>query len=314
MGMLVEGKWHDVWYDTKSTQGKFVRQDSCFRDFISNEANAHFPPEANRYHLYISLACPWAHRTVIFRQLKKLNDIISLSVVDPYMLENGWQFSDVKDAIPDSVNHCRYMHEVYTLAKPDYTGRVTVPVVWDKKHKTIVSNESAEIIRMFNSEFNDLTGNSDDYYPKALRPEIDEINNFVYHNINNGVYRCGFATEQAPYEEAYDQLFNALDELEKRLNKQSYLVGSQITEADWRLFTTLIRFDAVYSSHFKCNKKRISDYPHLQKYLLTLYQVPGIAETVNFDHIKKHYFYSHKQINPTQIVPKGPDLAFPSTG
>ena len=297
MGLLIDGKWHDQWYDTEKTGGKFVRKESQFRNWISADGNTGFKAEVNRYHLYISLACPWASRTVIFRKLKGLEDIISLSKVDPLMLEQGWQLDD---------NH--YIHELYTTTEKNYTGRVTVPVLWDKKQNTIVNNESAEIIRMLNSEFNALTNNNDDYYPQHLRKDIDAINEGVYKYINNGVYKCGFATEQAVYEEAFDELFAELEKLEKHLSKQRYLVKGQITEADWRLFITLIRFDVVYYSHFKCNLKQLRDYHHLHHYMLELYQYPGIADTVDFDDIKRHYYMSQKTINPTGIVPKGPLL------
>ena len=308
MGLLVDGKWQDTWYETKSTGGRFVRKDSSFRDWIRADGSTAFTPEPGRYHLYVSLACPWAHRTLIFRKLKGLEDAISVSVVDPYMLENGWTFSDAPGAIPDHVNHATYLHEIYTKADPSYTGRVTVPVLWDKKNGTIVSNESSEIIRMLNSEFGDLASDDVDYYPEALREEIDEINDFVYPRINNGVYRCGFATTQEAYDEAFEELFSALDELDARLATQRYLVGDRITEADWRLFTTLVRFDPVYVGHFKCNQQRIADYEHLSGYLRELYQMPGIKETVDLDHIKQHYYGSHETINPTRVVPRGPAL------
>lgn len=303
MGKLVEGVWHDVWYDTKSSGGKFVREDAGFRNGIENKPDAPFQPESSRYHLYVSLACPWAHRTLIMRELKGLADHIDVTVVSPDMLENGWEFSQ-----PEPLFGFTKLHQIYTQAKSDYSGRVTVPTLWDKKTNTIVSNESSEILRMFNSEFNDLTGNTDDYYPQALRSEIDEWNEFVYPNINNGVYRTGFSTTQEAYEEAFDGLFTALDKVEQHLSQSKYLVGEQITEADWRLFTTLIRFDAVYVGHFKCNLKRIADYSNIQGYMKALYQVPGVKETVNFEHIKRHYYFSHKGINPTQVIPKGPEL------
>ena len=303
MGKLVEGVWHDVWYDTKSSDGKFVREESGFRDWIEDAPDAKFAPESGRYHLYVSLACPWAHRTLIFRELKGLTEHIDVTVVCPDMLSEGWLMG-----LPEPLFGHTRMHQIYTQAKTDYTGRVTVPVLWDKKTNTIVSNESSEIIRMFNSAFNSLTGNYDDYYPKALRAEVDRWNDYIYPNINNGVYRCGFATNQQAYQEAYDSLFNALDEVEARLSTHRYLAGNQITEADWRLFTTLIRFDAVYVGHFKCNKKRIQDYPHLQGYLKELFQVEGIKQTTDFYHIKRHYYFSHTQLNPTQIVPEGPEL------
>lgn len=303
MGKLVEGVWHDVWYDTKSNKGKFVREDAGFRDWVTNQPDAKFQPESGRYHLYVSLACPWAHRTLIFRQLKQLETHIDVTVVCPDMMSEGWQMG-----LPEPLFGHTCMHQIYTQAKPDYTGRVTVPVLWDKKHNTIVSNESSEIIRMFNSEFNELTGNHDDYYPQALADVIDEWNEFIYPNINNGVYRCGFATTQEAYQEAFDQLFSALDKVEAHLATHRYLAGAQITEADWRLFTTLIRFDAVYVGHFKCNKQRIADNPNLNSYMKELYQVPGVKETTDFYHIKRHYYFSHTGINPTQIVPKGPEL------
>ncbi|WP_417868460.1 glutathione S-transferase family protein [Vibrio furnissii] len=303
MGKLVEGVWQNVWYDTKSSGGHFVREDAGFRGWIDNDADAQFAPEPGRYHLYVSLACPWAHRTLIFRALKQLEAYIDVTIVCPDMMSDGWQFG-----IPEPLFGHTKLHQVYTQAKADYTGRVTVPVLWDKKTNTIVSNESSEIIRMFNSAFNALTGNEEDYYPEHLRALIDEWNEYIYPNINNGVYRCGFATTQEAYEEAYESLFAALDKVESHLATHRYLAGNVITEADWRLFTTLIRFDAVYVGHFKCNKKRIADYPHLNGYLKELYQVPGVKETTDFYHIKRHYYFSHTTINPTQIVPVGPDL------
>ena len=301
MGLLVDGKWVDEWYDTTSTGGKFVRKDSAFRSFIGEGA---FKAEANRYHLYISHACPWAHRTAIFRTLKGLKAIIPITVVNALMAENGWTLSE------DQVNKKSFLHEVYTKANPEYTGRVTVPVLWDKKENTIVNNESSEIIRMFNTAFKNLTGDTHDYYPQNLQSEIDEINTYVYKTINNGVYKAGFATSQSVYEEEVQALFKALDTLEKRLSTQRYLVGNTLTEADWRLFTTLIRFDPVYVGHFKCNIKRIADYPNLSDYIRELYQVDGIKETINLDHIKTHYYASHSTINPTGIVPVGPVIDF----
>ncbi|ELD1796803.1 glutathione S-transferase family protein [Vibrio fluvialis] len=303
MGKLIEGVWQDVWYDTKSSSGRFVREDAGFRGWIENKADAQFAPESGRYHLYVSLACPWAHRTLIFRSLKQLQEHIDVTIVCPDMMSEGWKFG-----IPEPLFGHTKMHQIYTQAKSDYTGRVTVPVLWDKKTQTIVSNESSEIIRMFNSAFNKLTGNDDDYYPQHLRPLIDEWNTFIYPNINNGVYRCGFATTQEAYEEAYDSLFDALDKVEAHLATHRYLAGSVITEADWRLFTTLIRFDAVYVGHFKCNKKRIADYPNLNGYMKELYQITGVKETTDFYHIKRHYYFSHTTINPTQVVPVGPEL------
>ncbi|AFY69279.1 Glutathione transferase [Thalassoporum mexicanum PCC 7367] len=310
MGLLVEGVWRDQWYDTSKTGGKFVRQSSSFRNQITADGSGGFKAEADRYHLYVSLACPWAHRTLIFRKLKGLTDLISVSVVNPLMLEHGWTFDPAPGVIADSVNGASYLHQVYTKAQPDYTGRVTVPVLWDKETSTIVNNESAEIIRLFNREFAAFSSNDLDFCPDDLVAEIDEINEFVYDNINNGVYKCGFATTQAAYAEAFASLFDALDKLEARLSKQRYLVGDRLTEADWRLFTTLVRFDPVYVGHFKCNKQRIADYPNLSNYLRELYQYGDVAETVNLDHIKQHYYASHKTINPTGIIPIGPDLNY----
>ena len=310
MGLLVNGKWKDQWYDTSKTGGKFVRSKSQFENQIINDENAEFKPESNRYHLYISHACPWAHRTLIFRKLKNLEEHISISVVHPLMLDKGWTFQKGEDVIPDSILGSNYMHQIYTAAQKNYTGRVTVPVLWDKKKNTIVNNESSQIIRIFNSAFNNLTGNEDDYYPEKIRDQIDEINNDVYHNINNGVYKTGFATTKEAYEETFDALFKSLDNIEKILTITNFLIGNIITEADWRLFTTLIRFDAVYFGHFKCNKRRISDYPKIYKYLQKLFNIRGIKETIFMDHIKKHYYASHTMINPTGIVPKGPDLFF----
>ncbi len=309
MGRLVDGVWSDEWYDTKSTGGRFVRKESAFRDPVRADGSTRFAPEAGRYHLYVSLACPWAHRTLIFRKLKGLEDAISLSVVDPYMGAGGWEFGSSEGCIPDPIHGAKFLHEVYTKADPHYTGRVTVPVLWDREHGTIVNNESSELIRMFNTEFDAIAAHPElDFYPEALRAEIDETNAFVYPNVNNGVYRCGFATTQDAYEEAFAQLFGALDQLEERLGRQRYLVGDRITEADWRLFTTLVRFDAVYVGHFKCNLRRIADMPNLSGYLRELYQVPGVAETVNMTHIKRHYYESHGTINPTGVVPVGPEL------
>tara|TARA_R110000824_G_scaffold390760_7_gene587704 strand:- start:7805 stop:8797 length:993 start_codon:yes stop_codon:yes gene_type:complete len=315
MGQLVEGQWHDEWYDTKSTGGRFVRQDAGFRNWVTSDGAAGptgtggFKGEAGRYHLYVSLACPWAHRTLIVRHLKNLEDKISLTIVDPLMLSEGWTIKgDFADTLPDSVNGKSRMYEVYAAAKPDYTGRVTVPVLWDRQQNTIVSNESADIIRMFNSAFDHLEGvNAElDLYPADLRSEIDAVNASVYDRVNNGVYKSGFATTQSAYEEAVTALFDELDALEARLSKQPYLAGDRITEADWRLFTTLIRFDAVYHGHFKCNLRRIADYPALSNYTRALYQTARVSDTVNFAHIKHHYYASHRMINPTGIVPKGP--------
>lgn len=314
MGLLIDGIWHDSWYDTKKSDGKFVREDARFRNWITPDGAAGssgsggFKAEAGRYHLYVSLACPWAHRTVIFRKLKGLEDLIGLTVVHPHMLENGWEFD--KDSGGDPIGGHDFLHQLYTSVAPDYSGRVTVPVLWDKKTNTIVSNESSEIIRMFNSAFDHLTGNTLDFYPKALRSGIDALNDFVYPRINNGVYRAGFATTQAAYEEAFDSLFAALDEIETRLSASRFLIGDTQTEADWRLFTTLIRFDAVYHGHFKTNLKRIEDYPNISNYVRDLYQTPGVAGTVDFRHIKEHYYVSQRTINPTQVVPNGPVLNY----
>lgn len=316
MGMLVDGVWKDVWYDTKSTQGHFKRTVTSFRNWLTADGAAGptgaggFKAEAGRYHLYVSLACPWAHRTLIFRKLKKLEDLISVSVVHPLMLEHGWTFEQDDAATGDQLMGLDYLWQVYVKADHAYSGRVTVPVLWDKQQNTIVSNESAEIIRMFNSAFNAITGDDQDFYPQALRSEIDALNSRIYDTVNNGVYKAGFATTQAAYEEALGPLFESLDMLEERLSKQRYLLGDQLTEADWRLFTTLVRFDAVYVGHFKCNLHRIVDYPALSAYLRDLYQVPGVAETVNIDHIKRHYYGSHKTINPTGVIPVGPLLDF----
>jgi len=316
MGLLVEGKWQDRWYDTKSTGGKFVRSNSQWRDWITVDGKPGegrtrgFKAEPGRYHLYVSLACPWAHRTLIFRALKKLEHIISVSVVHHHMGENGWTFRSDDGATGDTLYGLDYLHQIYTMADPTYSGRVTVPVLWDKKDKTIVSNESSEIIRMLNQAFDEWGDASVDFYPEALRGEIDAVNELVYPSINNGVYRAGFATTQAAYEEAFNELFAGLDTLEDRLSRQRYLVGDRLTEADWRLFTTLVRFDPVYVGHFKTNLRRIADYPNLSNYLRELYQVPGVAETVNMLHVKAHYYGSHTGINPTGIVPVGPEMDF----
>lgn len=316
MGRLVDGVWQDVWYDTRSTGGHFKRADSSFRNWVTADGapgptgDGGFKAEAGRYHLYVSLACPWAHRTLIFRTLKKLEDLISVSVVHPLMVEQGWEFrpEDDADATADPLFGAKTLWQVYVKADPHYSGRVTVPVLWDKQKNTVVSNESSEIIRMFNSAFDGLTGSTDDYCPTDLLPEIDEINRLVYDSVNNGVYKAGFATTQEAYAQNVTTLFETLDILEERLGKQRYLVGNRLTEADWRLFTTLVRFDAVYVGHFKCNIRRIADYANLSTYLRDLYQVSGVAETVNMRHIKEHYYRSHKTINPTGVVPLGPVL------
>ncbi|WP_305458141.1 glutathione S-transferase family protein [Photobacterium leiognathi] len=316
MGLLVDGKWHTDWYDTKSTGGKFERKASSFRNWITKDGSAGitgeagFKAEPNRYHLYVSLACPWAHRAIIYRQLKGLDSMIPMSVVNAYMGENGWNFEAGDGIVADPIFNAQFLHQIYTQADPDYTGRVTVPVLWDKHKQTIVSNESADIIRMLNSAFDDVGAVKVDFYPQALRQQIDELNDFVYANINNGVYRAGFATTQEAYDEAVIALFDALEVIEQRLSTQRYLLGEHITEADWRLFTTLVRFDAVYVGHFKCNLKRIVDFPHLWGYVRDLYQVEGVAQTVDIDYIKAHYYGSHETINPTRIIPKGPELDF----
>jgi putative glutathione S-transferase len=317
MGMLVKGKLVDNWLDKEIEEGEFNRMESTFRNWVTFDGSAGptgaggFKAEANRYHLYVSAACPWAHRTVIFRKLKKLEHIIGLSIVEPDMLNEGWTFAEAGRYI-DHLHGYKFMHEIYTHANKEFTGQITVPVLWDEKLETIVNNESSEIIRMLNSAFNQFTDVKTDYYPKPLRQKIDEVNQPIYDNINNGVYRCGFATMQAVYEKAYDRLFNELDRVEESLSNKRYLLGDRITEADWRLFTTLIRFDAVYVGHFKCNLKRIADYPNLSNYLRELYQLPGVAETVDIDYIKRHYYYSHTSVNPTQLIPKGPALNFDS--
>jgi len=318
MGLLIDGKWHDKWYDTDKTGGKFEREAARFRNWVTADGSpgpdgeGGFKAESGRYHLYVSMACPWAHRTLIFRKLKGLEKHISVSVVHPDMVENGWEFRPDSEQHRDHLHGFRFMHQVYTKAAPEYSGRVTVPTLWDKKKETIASNESAEIIRMFNSAFDGLEGvRTDlDFYPGELQEEIDSVNARVYDTVNNGVYKAGFATAQDKYEEAYNALFDSLDWLEERLSSQRYLVGGRLTEADWRLFTTLIRFDAVYYSHFKCNRQRISDFPALSAYLRDLYQVPGVAETVDIGQIKRHYYVSQRTINPTRIVPVGPALDF----
>ena len=314
MGLLVDGKWQDRWYSTAETGGKFVRKESQFRNWVTRDGapgpsgTGGFKAEPGRYHLYVSYACPWAHRTLIFRALKKLEDIVSVSVVHHFMGEHGWTFLAEDGATGDTLYGFDYLHQLYTRADPGYSGRVTVPVLWDKKLQTIVSNESSEIIRMLNSAFDEWGDASLDLYPERLRGEIDRINALVYPAVNNGVYRAGFATTQQAYEEAFGELFAALDTLDARLGRQRYLAGDVVTEADWRLFTTLVRFDPVYVGHFKCNLRRIADYSNLSNYLRELYQMPGVAETVNMHHIKAHYYGSHEMINPTRIVPVGPEI------
>lgn len=312
MGLLQNGQWVDRWYDTKASKGRFVRNDAQFRNWVTTDGapgpsgNGGFEAEAGRYHLYISNACPWAHRTMIFRSLKGLADMITISVVHWYMGEQGWTFEKGEGVISDQVNDSVYVHQIYTAADPDYSGRVTVPVLWDKKTKTIVSNESSEIIRMFNSAFDEVGATPGDYYPENLRTQIDALNTRIYDTLNNGVYKSGFATTQDAYEEAVVPLFETLDWLEDILAEQRYLTGDTLTEADWRLFTTLIRFDPVYVGHFKCNLKRIADYPNLSAYVRDLYQHENVSDTVNMGHIKSHYYGSHPSVNPTGIVPLGP--------
>lgn len=308
MGLLVDGNWYDKWYDTESTGGRFVRSESQYREWINAPGSgARFEAEADRYHLYVSLACPWAHRTLILRALKGLEEMISVSVVHPLMLDNGWTFDPgFEGATGDTLYESSFMHQIYTRDKADYSGRVTVPVLWDKKRECIVNNESSDIIRMLNTAFDELGAKAGNYYPEALREEIDEVNQRVYDRVNNGVYRAGFATSQEAYEEAVTDLFAELDWLEGRLSTQRYLVGGELTEADIRLFTTLIRFDPVYVSHFKCDRNRIADYPVLSAYLRDIYQHPGVAETVDLDHIRHHYYCSHPTINPSGVIPVGP--------
>ena len=314
MGLLIDGKWHDEWYDTESSKGRFIRSESRFRNWVTRDGSpgpsgtGGFKAEAGRYHLYVSHACPWANRTMIYRSIKGLEGVISHSVVHWHLGEHGWTFEPGDGVIPDPLHNAQYCYELYTVADPVYSGRVTVPVLWDKRQNTIVSNESSEIIRMFNSEFDNAGAGPGDYYPEHLRDEIDAINERVFGTLNNGVYRAGFATTQEAYEEALYPLFDTLDWLEGRLQEQRYLTGNRITEADWRLFTTLIRFDPVYVGHFKCNIRRLIDYPNLWAYTRDLYQQPGIAETINMEHIKKSYFGSHETVNPTGIVPAGPDF------
>jgi putative glutathione S-transferase len=311
MGMLIQGVWHDVWYDTRKTDGAFVRVDSAFHDRVTADGSSGFRAEPGRYHLYVSLACPWAHRTLIIRALKGLESILPISVVDPFMGAKGWTFTNGPGCIPDTVNGATRLYELYVRTKADYTGRVTVPVLWDVKTGRIVNNESSEIVQMLNREFDSFaTRRVPDLYPDSLRADIERWNTRIYHTVNNGVYRSGFATTQEKYEEAVTELFDTFDVLEQHLAAHRYLCGSQITEADWRLFPTLVRFDAVYHGHFKCNLRRLIDYPRLWAYARDLYQVPGVAATVNLSHIKEHYYRSHESINPTRIVPKGPLLDF----
>jgi putative glutathione S-transferase len=314
MGLLVDGVWQDKWYETESQKGHFVRSESRFRNWVTADGasgpsgEGGFKAEAGRYHLYVSYACPWAHRALIFRALKGLESMISLSVVNWHMGDRGWTFERGPGVIPDPFHHAKMLADVYIAADAKYSGRVTVPVLWDKQRGTIVNNESAEIIRMLNGAFDGLGATPGDYYPQDLRAEIDPLNERIYATVNNGVYKAGFATTQAAYEEALTPLFETLDWLEDRLASRRYLCGDRLTEADWRLFTTLLRFDPVYVGHFKCNIRRIADYPRLSAYLAALLGVPGVRGTVHLDHIKNHYYGSHKTINPTGIVPVGPKL------
>lgn len=317
MGQLVDGTWHDVWYDTKSTGGAFKRSTAAFRNWITADGSAGpsgeagFEAESGRYHLYVSYACPWAHRALVFRKLKGLEDHISISAVHPHMMGDGWTFeTDDHGATGDDLYGLTFARDIYTKAVPDVSGRVTVPILWDKERETIVSNESSEIIRMFNSAFDGITGNTDDYWPEELRAPIEEVNARIYDTVNNGVYKSGFATSQDAYDAAVGPLFDSLDWVEDRLGQGRYLMGDRLTEADWRLWTTLIRFDAVYHLHFKCNKKRIVDYPNLWGFTRDLYQMDGIAQTVNMNHIVRHYHYSHDSINPSRIIPVNPELDF----
>lgn len=312
MSLLINGEMQTNWFEKEHEDGAFKRMKSTFRNWVTVDGkagptgDAGFKAEAGRYHLYVSYACPWAHRTLIFRNLKKLQDIVSVSVVDPRMGDSGWSFGNFPGATDDHVNGASYLYENYLKAQNDFTGIVTVPVLWDKQQQTIVNNESSEIIRMLNSQFDQWGDDSVDFYPVALRADIEQINQDVYHKINNGVYKCGFATTQDAYDKAYDELFAALDEVDERLSGQRYLVGKQITEADWRLFVTLLRFDVVYYNLFKCSKRRIEDFPALSQYRRELYQWPGIEQTINMDHIKTHYYYSLIQLNPSRIIPRGP--------
>ncbi|MFU8764220.1 MAG: glutathione S-transferase family protein [Haliea sp.] len=318
MGMLVNGRWKDVWYDTDGNAGRFERESARFRHWVTADGSAGpsgdsgYAAESGRYHLYVSLACPWAHRTLIVRTLKGLEALIDVSVVSPLMLDQGWTYTEAEDSSGDLVNGHQFHHQVYTRANPDYTGRVTVPVLWDRQRDTIVSNESADIIRMLNSAFDGLTGNTLDLYPERFRENIEQWNERIYPAVNNGVYRAGFATTQEAYEEAYRELFAELDHIDAHLGTHRYLTGSELTEADVRLFTTLIRFDAVYHGHFKCNRQRLEDYRNIPGYIRDIYQLPGIADTVDFYHIKTHYYASHRNINPTGIVPAGPDIDYAS--
>lgn len=312
MGLLIDGEWHDQWYDTKASGGRFIRSESQFRNWITADGapgpsgEGGFKAEPGRYHLYVSLACPWAHRVLIMRALKGLDAMLPISVVHWLMAEKGWTFAPGPGVVPDPLHHADYLYEVYVAAQPGYSGRVTVPVLWDKERRTIVNNESAEIIRMLTDAFDAVGAKPGDYYPAALRAQIDAVNARVYDGVNNGVYKAGFATSQTAYDEAVAGVFETLDWIEERLSRQRYLLGGQLTEADIRLFTTLVRFDEVYHGHFKCNRRRIVDYPNVWGFTREMFQLPGVAATVNMAHIKHHYYESHRTINPTGIVPVGP--------
>jgi putative glutathione S-transferase len=309
MGLLIEGQWSDQWYDTENNKGQFIRSESKFRNWISRDGETGYRAEKDRYHLYVSLACPWAHRALIMRELKGLQDLISVSVVNPLMHEMGWTFgNDFPGATGDHLYAKEYLHQIYTQSEPLCSSRVTVPVLWDKKQKVIVNNESSDIIRMFNSVFDHLDATAGDFYPAELQTEIDSVNEFVYDSVNNGVYRAGFATSQEAYEQAVKGVFSALETLENRLSQQRYLLGDRFTEADIRLFTTLIRFDPVYVTHFKCDLKRIADYPSLSGYLREIYQMEGVSGTVDMAHIRHHYYRSHTTINPTGVISIGPEF------
>ena len=291
----------------QTIDGQYDRQEDAFRDWVTDDGNSRYPAKKGRYHLYVSWACPWAHRTIIVRSLKRLENVVGMTVVDPIRDNRGWAFRNGPGHTTDPVNGFQFLREAYIVTDPHFQSRVTVPVLWDSEAKRIVSNSDDDIMRMFNQVFHQFTDSPIDLYPEDLRPEIDQLNAFIYENINNGVYRAGFATSQFAYEQAVKKLFDALDQMENRLSTQRYLLGTRIVESDWRFFVTLIRFDAVYHGHFKCNIRRIVDYPHLFGYLKDLYQQEGIADTVNFDHIKRHYYTTHDDINPTGIVPLGPE-------
>ncbi|MFE2776785.1 glutathione S-transferase family protein [Aerococcus urinaeequi] len=315
MGLLVDGVWKDQWYDTESTGGRFVRKDSQFRNWITTDGapgpsgEGDFKAEAGRYHLYVSLACPWASRTLMLRKLKGLEDMISISIVNPIMLENGWTFAPDQGVIPDPILNADFLHQVYTHADPNYTGRVTVPVLYDKEKDTIVNNESSDIMLMLNSAFDEIGAIEGDYYPEELRDQIKEMDDFVYPNINNGVYKAGFATDQAVYEEEVSHVFDALEKLDGILADKKFLLGDKLTTSDIRLFPTLIRFEHVYYGHFKCNIKHLTDFENVWRYTREIYNMAGISDTVDFYHIQHHYYGSHPTINPNGIIPAGPAIS-----